>query len=123
MTNEVMQEGEDELLDDGDLKKQVNNMDDSIYFNDVEKGDIKLVDFVLVWEEKLDDPHWSSNKKKREIFLQNLELEGLELEQAEFRGGNNLRFIKIHAPMEVLRRYAEILKIRMPIKVTCCKTL
>ena len=30
--------------------------------------------------------------------------------------GNNLKFMKIFAPLEVLRRYAEILKIRMPIK-------
>ena len=30
--------------------------------------------------------------------------------------GNSIRFVKIFAPLEVLRRYAEILKIRMPIK-------
>ena len=29
-----------------------------------------------------------------------------------------MSFIKIHAPMELLKRYAEILKIRMPIRVS-----
>jgi len=108
----------EELLNNGELNKQVGGMEESIYFTDVEKGeDNKLVDFVLVWEEKPSDPQWSVNKTKRDIFLKNLEYEGLELEMEECRGGeNSLRFIKIHAPMEVLRRYAEILKIRMPIK-------
>ena len=32
--------------------------------------------------------------------------------------GCALSFIKIHAPMELLKRYAEILKIRMPIRVS-----
>eukprot|EP00092_Neocalanus_flemingeri_P069742 GFUD01085523.1.p1 GENE.GFUD01085523.1~~GFUD01085523.1.p1 ORF type:complete len:945 (+),score=222.25 GFUD01085523.1:241-3075(+) len=106
-----------ELLNNGELNKQGLEMTESIYFTDVEKGEEnKLVDFVLVWEEKPSDPQWSVNKTKREIFLQNLEAEGLELESEECGGGNALRFIKIHAPMEVLRRYAEILKIRMPIK-------
>jgi anoctamin-1 len=30
--------------------------------------------------------------------------------------GVALHFIKLHAPDEVLRRYAEILKLRMPMK-------
>ena len=30
----------------------------------------------------------------------------------------SLSYIKIHAPLEVLKRYAEILKIRMPIRVS-----
>lgn len=37
----------------------------------------------------------------------------MEYEQAE---PNGLHFIKIHAPREVLRRYAEILKLRLPMK-------
>lgn len=106
-----------ELLSDGEVNKQIEEMDESIFFSDVEKGEEnKLVDFVLVWEEKPSDPHWSENKKKRDIFLQNLESEGLEVESDGSGGLNTLRFLKIHAPMEVLRRYAEILKIRMPIK-------
>lgn len=50
-----------------------------------------------------------------QVFEINLEKEGLELEyeQVETSG---LHFIKIHAPKEVLRRYAEILKLRLPMK-------
>lgn len=49
------------------------------------------------------------------IFEENLELEGLQLEY-ESPEPSGLRFIKIHAPQEVLRRYAEILKLRLPMK-------
>jgi len=105
-----------ELLSNGGNSFQME-VEDSIYFTDVEKGgQSRLVDFVLVWEDKPSNPEWSQNKKKREVFLQNLESEGLEVEHAGPSGNNNLRFVKIHAPMEVLKRYAEILKIRMPIK-------
>lgn len=49
------------------------------------------------------------------MFEKSLEKEGLQLEyeQAE---PNGLHFIKIHAPREVLRRYSEILKLRLPMK-------
>jgi hypothetical protein len=40
---------------------------------------------------------------------------GLELEYEE-RELNGLNFIKLHATLEVLRRYSEILKLRMPMK-------
>jgi hypothetical protein len=42
-------------------------------------------------------------------------LTGLELEYEE-REPNGLNFIKLHATLEVLRRYSEILKLRMPMK-------
>ena len=63
-----------------------------------------------------------SIKKKREVFLHNLEGEGLEIE-IDRSDGNKLQFVKIHAPMEVLRRYSEILKIRMPIKALSAEML
>ena len=87
-------------------------MEDSLHFKS--EGN-KLVDFVLVWEENTSHAQWRENKKKREIFLHNLEGEGLEIE-IDRSDGNKLQFVKIHAPMEVLRRYSEILKVRMPIK-------
>jgi hypothetical protein len=34
----------------------------------------------------------------------------------EKREPNGLNFIKVHAPLEVLRRYSEILKLRMPMR-------
>lgn len=51
---------------------------------------------------------------KRAIFEDNLRTEGLELEDEDLDG--DLHFVKIHAPLEVLRRYSEILKLRMPMK-------
>ncbi|XP_019698195.1 anoctamin-1 isoform X2 [Harpegnathos saltator] len=49
------------------------------------------------------------------IFEKNLEKEGLQLEHEQAEP-NGLHFIKIHATKEVLRRYAEILKLRLPMK-------
>ena len=43
--------------------------------------------------------------------------EGLELEEDQIDENSPLTFVKIHTPWEVLRRYAEILKIRMPMKL------
>lgn len=51
---------------------------------------------------------------KRVLFEENLRNEGLELETEDFEG--ELFFVKVHAPIEVLRRYTEILKLRMPMK-------
>ena len=48
------------------------------------------------------------------MFEENLINEGLELEKDSPIDG--LYFVKIHAPMEVLRRYSEILKLRMPMR-------
>lgn len=52
--------------------------------------------------------------EKREVFEENLLKEGLELESYVIE--EEIHFIKIHAPLEVLRRYAEILKLRLPMK-------
>lgn len=44
-----------------------------------------------------------------------MEEEGLQLEYEQIEP-NGLHFIKVHATKEVLRRYAEILKLRLPMK-------
>ncbi|EAT41725.1 AAEL006656-PA [Aedes aegypti] len=87
----------------------VNN---SLYFAD----GVKSVDFVLVWKTSLEEEiHLEEiREKKRFIFEQNLIRDGLELERELIE--NEIHFIKIHAPLEVLRRYSEILKLRMPMK-------
>jgi hypothetical protein len=71
------------------------------------------VDFVLVWTEGSAVSCSEVAYKKREIFERHLREEGLILEEEQ-----NLlfHFIKIHAPVEVIGRYAEILKLRMPMK-------
>lgn len=53
------------------------------------------------------------NCTKREIFEDNLINEELELERDCVE---NIHFTKIHTPVEVLRRYSEILKLRLPMK-------
>lgn len=67
------------------------------------------VDFVLAYDER--GKH--ENIQKRKVFEKNLEAVGLILEREE---NQRIHFVKIHAPLEVLSQYAEILKLRLPIK-------
>lgn len=71
------------------------------------------IDFVLVWTEGTAVSCSEVAYKKREIFERHLMEEGLMLEREQ---NLLLHFIKIHAPVEVIGRYAEILKLRMPMK-------
>ncbi|RZF41208.1 hypothetical protein LSTR_LSTR011589 [Laodelphax striatellus] len=83
------------------------------------------VDFILAWWEPIIKAHLSHEakaaalsqltaaKQKRETFERNLKEEGLIL---EYEFNNRLNFVKIHAPREVLKRYCEILKLRMRMK-------
>lgn len=100
----------------------------SLFFADEERS----VDFVLVWKKLLphDDDERSDVSKqkdiddidkketerveKRDCFEENLILEGLEIERETV--DEEINFVKIHAPLEVLRRYAEILKLRLAMK-------
>lgn len=102
--------------------------DDSFFFSDGARS----VDFVLVWKRLVSGNNKSRNdlskdKKKtgtiekearrlmkRKVFEENLQLEGLELERKTV--DDEIVFVKIHTPLEVLRRYAEILNLRMPLK-------
>lgn len=61
-----------------------------------------------------------ANNRKREIFESNLLADGLELEVEKTQ---KIHFVKIHAPTEVLCRYCEILKMKMPIKKTFTETI
>ncbi|KAJ8977505.1 hypothetical protein NQ317_017123 [Molorchus minor] len=82
-----------------------------IFFND----GVRSVDFVLVWNALNEDSITPQAYAKRQIFETNLLREGLQLEY-ESQEANGLNFIKIYAPKEVLRRYSEILKLRMPMR-------
>lgn len=77
------------------------------------------VDFVLVWDAKSDSENSSALKLKRETFERNLEQEGLVLARENVTD-LGLHFVKISAPLEVLKRYAEILKLRLPMKKLDC---
>ncbi|XP_015606039.1 anoctamin-5 [Cephus cinctus] len=74
-----------------------------------DNGKTKAVDFVLAYVDNRNQSHM----ERRELFESELRDQGLELEYEQNR---QLCFVKIHAPQEVLCRYCEILKIRMPIK-------
>lgn len=101
---------------------------ESLFFADGERS----VDFVLVWkrlvpscdEERSDAlkarelndicQKEAERSERREVFEENLIHEGLELEREIV--DEEINFVKVHAPLEVLRRYAEILKLRLPMK-------
>lgn len=83
----------------------------SFYFEDGKRS----VDFILVWDSFVDVAITEIATERRAVFEKNLMAEGLELEY-EPVNETGLNFIKIHVPHEVLRRYSEILKLRMPMK-------
>ena len=87
------------------------------------------VDFILVWDankqtQKLNQELHEVRRieqglaLKRSIFERNLRKEGLILEHETSPAGlaRGINFVKIMAPLEVLERYAEILRLRLPIK-------
>lgn len=63
------------------------------------------IDFVLV--------HNEHHKEKREFFERSLEDVGFIIRKEAYQ---NVKFVLIHAPKDVLIQYAEILKLRLPIK-------
>ncbi|KAH0560411.1 anoctamin-5-like [Cotesia glomerata] len=70
----------------------------------------KKVDFVLAY---MDDGNLS-HAQKREEYQTALRDQGLELYHEQT---GSVCFIKIYAPQEVLCRYCEIMKLKMPIKL------
>lgn len=93
-----------------------NMQNSSLFFNDGQRS----IDFILVWKADDERTQETLNRTKRSIFEANLIRDGLELERESIE---ELHFIKIHAPMQILRNYSEILKLRMPMKVVCQNTL
>lgn len=88
-----------------------NIVNPSLFFNDGQRS----VDFVLVWREDFaESPGREDRTNKRDTFEANLMNEGLELEHELI--DDEFHFVKLHATVEVLRRYAEILKLRMPMR-------
>ncbi|XP_003372063.1 conserved hypothetical protein [Trichinella spiralis] len=81
----------------------------------------ECIDFVLLYQFcSCDESELNSlQEEKREIFEKNLQDEGLKLTYTteEAPDGTSLNFVHIHAPWEVLCKQAEMLKLRMPIKV------
>lgn len=91
------------------LTDTTNIQQSSLFFADGERS----IDYVLVWKSVDEAAEEDLNCTKRAIFEDNLVNEGLELERESI---DQFHFTKVHTPIEVLRRYAEILKLRMPMK-------
>lgn len=74
-----------------------------------------IVDFVLAYEDK---PEMA---ERRKTFERNLEkAEGLKVESERSEG---IHFTKIHVPPDILARYCEIMRIKIPIaeqKISTC---
>ncbi|XP_038147202.1 anoctamin-5 isoform X2 [Cyprinodon tularosa] len=86
---------------------------DSVFFRD----GVRRIDFILSY---VDDKDCEKKQERRRIYEANLEKAGLELEtedKSESEDGKTY-FVKIHAPWEVLATYADVLKIKVPFKVS-----
>lgn len=83
-----------------------------IYFSD----GAKRVDFVLVYHKfQLNDVQ----EKRRQFFQENLIKDGLELE-SEYPESSSVEgqiFCKVHAPWKTLCKQAELLHLKMPLKL------
>ena len=91
--------------------------EDSLYFNDISSnGCKKLIDFVLVWEEKPNSMSFEGRAAKRQTYLAELRKAGLEMEEGENIEANSIYFLKLHVPQDILKKFAEILKMRMALK-------
>ncbi|XP_032444774.1 anoctamin-4 isoform X2 [Xiphophorus hellerii] len=75
-------------------------------------GDGKsLIDYILVYRKS------SSQSEKREMFERNIRAEGLRMEKEASLTNSDVIFLKLHAPWDVLCRYAELMNIRMPFRM------
>lgn len=63
----------------------------SLTFND----GVRSIDYVLVWEAFKEDASTPEAYREREIFEQNLELEGLQLEREAPENLYGLNFVKV----------------------------
>uniref|UniRef100_A0A672Y5S8 Anoctamin n=1 Tax=Sphaeramia orbicularis TaxID=375764 RepID=A0A672Y5S8_9TELE len=68
------------------------------------------IDYILVYRKS------SSQSEKREIFERNIRAEGLHMEKEASITNSDVIFLKLHAPWDVLCRYAELMNIRMPFR-------
>uniref|UniRef100_A0AAQ5YTP3 Anoctamin n=1 Tax=Amphiprion ocellaris TaxID=80972 RepID=A0AAQ5YTP3_AMPOC len=65
------------------------------------------IDYILVYRKS------SSQSEKREIFERNIRAEGLYMEKEASLTNSDVIFLKLHAPWDVLCRYAELMNIRI----------
>ncbi|XP_055925697.1 anoctamin-5-like isoform X1 [Argiope bruennichi] len=97
------------LKPDGDTASLLS-IESAVFFDD----HVRRIDFVLVYSIEPAD-NGEHHVTARKIFENNLKAEGLELEHV-YQAETGLVYVKIHAPWEILSRYGEILKFKMPMK-------
>ncbi|XP_016078629.1 PREDICTED: anoctamin-4 [Miniopterus natalensis] len=69
------------------------------------------IDYVLVYRKS------NPQTEKREVFERNIRAEGLQMEKESSLINSDIIFVKLHAPWEVLGRYAEQMNVRMPFRI------
>lgn len=87
------------------------SQEQSLYFQDGERS----VDFIIAWDNRTAAAN-SDVAERRRAFYEGQLAEELHLESDDAEEGCALSFVKIHVPKDVLKKYAEILKVRMPMK-------
>uniref|UniRef100_A0A8C0GK40 Anoctamin 4 n=1 Tax=Chelonoidis abingdonii TaxID=106734 RepID=A0A8C0GK40_CHEAB len=85
------------------------NKSNGLYFRD---GKCRI-DYILVYRKS------SPLTEKREVFERNIRAEGLQMEKESSLTNSDIIFVKLHAPWEVLGRYAEVMNVRMPFSSYC----
>ncbi|XP_074127461.1 anoctamin-4 isoform X5 [Sminthopsis crassicaudata] len=83
------------------------NRSNGLYFRD---GKCRI-DYILVYRKT------NPQTEKREVFERNIRAEGLQMEKESSVINNDIIFVKLHAPWEVLGRYAEVMNVRMPFRI------
>ncbi|XP_033619758.1 anoctamin-4 isoform X5 [Fukomys damarensis] len=87
----------------GEMVREKNKLN-GLYFRD---GKCRI-DYILVYRKS------SPQTEKREVFERNIRAEGLQMEKESSLINSDIIFVKLHAPWEVLGRYAEQMNVRMP---------
>ncbi|XP_053113066.1 anoctamin-4 isoform X2 [Hemicordylus capensis] len=82
------------------------NKSSGLYFRD---GKCRI-DYILVYRKS------NPQTEKREVFERNIRAEGLQMEKESSLSNSDIIFVKLHAPWEVLGKYAEVMNVRMPFR-------
>ncbi|XP_017593463.1 PREDICTED: anoctamin-4 isoform X7 [Corvus brachyrhynchos] len=82
------------------------NKTSGLYFRD---GKCRI-DYILVYRKS------NPQTEKREVFERNIRAEGLQMEKESSLTNSDIIFVKLHAPWEVLGKYAELMNVRMPFR-------
>ncbi|XP_064011077.1 anoctamin-4 isoform X1 [Pogoniulus pusillus] len=82
------------------------NKTNGLYFRD---GKCRI-DYILVYRKS------NPQTEKREVFERNIRAEGLQMEKESSLTNSDIIFVKLHAPWEVLGKYAELMNVRMPFR-------